>query len=214
MAWAFAKVYAECEQLIGSHTHNFKTVQQSGIMRQIPTQMQQAIKNGLQALQTNENMLKNCSSAIQQKIKYMDKDFDLLNNVALKSEMSKHHLGVLESELQVTLRKKNIRPAPVTRSPAVQDIKRTDFIGSSPKLQPSQSIQGLPKHQPHVDSLRNDLINHQISSNLSRLDGSGRGIEINQSQTRIPGYNAGLPIEPPQQPKNNYSNVSSPMHDK
>lgn len=27
MAKEFARVYAECEQLIGSHTHNFKTVQ-------------------------------------------------------------------------------------------------------------------------------------------------------------------------------------------
>jgi len=64
-------------------------------------------------------MLKHCAKALELKIGYMDKDFDLLNDVNLKTEMSKHHLGILEEELEVSLRRKNIRPAPATRAPVV-----------------------------------------------------------------------------------------------
>jgi len=36
MTKAFTQVYAETEKLLGNHISNFKTIQQSGIMRNIP----------------------------------------------------------------------------------------------------------------------------------------------------------------------------------
>jgi hypothetical protein len=64
MAKAFTQLYAETESLLGSHMHNFETLQQSGILSHVPHQMQQAVMNGLNALKTKENMLKNSATVI------------------------------------------------------------------------------------------------------------------------------------------------------
>lgn len=114
-------------------------------------------------------MLKNCAQVIQEKIKYMDKDFELIQEVSRKHEMSKHHLSLLEQEVEVTLKRKSIRPAPITRSPASLNVKRQDFIGGSPKA--NQSANGIPKREPNVDILRADLVTHQISNGLNALGG-------------------------------------------
>lgn len=64
---------------------------------------------------SNESILKSCASCVQTKLGFMNKDFELLGDVSLKTEVAKHELSVLENELIRSLAAKGARAAPLPR---------------------------------------------------------------------------------------------------